>query len=123
MTRDEEAVRSLYQTMYAAMIAKALKTLEQIHAAEFVLTHMTGMKQSKQAYIDSIMNGTLNYYRHNDDEITVQLQGDKVRMRGRSRVEAAVFGGGRHTWRLQLDFDLARRESRWQLTACTASTY
>ena len=31
---------------------------------------------------------------------------------GRSRVTAAVFGGGRHIWRLQFHFNLSMEEGR-----------
>jgi len=33
--------------MYLAMIAKDTITLNSVHADEFVLTHMTGMRQPK----------------------------------------------------------------------------
>ena len=36
---------------------------------------------------------------------------------------AAVYGGGRHTWRLQLIFHLVKREGRWLFSAASASTY
>ena len=48
---------------------------------------------------------------------------DQATLRGRSRVNAAVFGGGRHTWRLQLSFRLVKHNGRWQFTAASASTY
>lgn len=42
---------------------------------------------------------------------------------GRSRVTAAVFGGGRHIWPLQLRFKLVKRDGRWQFTESRASTF
>lgn len=42
---------------------------------------------------------------------------------GRSRVTAAVFGGGRHTWPLQLRFQLVKRDGQWLFTEARASTY
>ncbi len=44
------------------MMAKDTLTLNHIHVDDFVLTHMTGMHQSKQEYIRAIAGGTLNYY-------------------------------------------------------------
>ncbi|MBQ4392207.1 MAG: hypothetical protein II826_03745 [Prevotella sp.] len=40
-----------------------------------------------------------------------------------NRVHAAVFGGGRHTWRLQLYFSLVKEDGKWRFTTARASTY
>lgn len=120
---DNEQIEALYQTMYRAMIAKDRQTLAQIHDDSFVLIHMTGLRQSKQDYIDSILDGTLNYYGKTDDGIDVRVHGEIAEMTGRSRVTASVFGGGKHTWRLALRFTLQRRPDGWKLTSASASTY
>ena len=119
----ESQIEALYKQMYRAMVEKDTVTLNQVHADEFVLTHMTGMRQPKHAYIQAIANGTLNYYSAEHEQIDINIDGDKATVIGRSRVSAAVFGGGRHTWRLQLTFQLVKREGRWLYSAATASTY
>ena len=118
-----EQIETLYHDMYRAMVNKDRAELERIHDDSFVLHHMTGMTQDKETYIHGILNGTLNYYSEQTDELDVQIHGDTAVMTGRSRVNAAVFGGGRHTWRLQLKFDLIRRADGWKLTGASASTY
>lgn len=120
---DKEQIEALYREMYAAMVAKDTATLNRVHADDFVLTHMTGMHQSKQVYIQSIANGTLNYYSAEHEQMDIKIDGDRATLTGRSRVNAAVFGGGRHTWRLQLSFRLVKRDGRWQFTVASASTY
>lgn len=120
---DKEQIEALYKQMYQAMIAKDTMTLSRIHADEFVLTHMTGMRQPKPVYIRAIANGTLNYYSAEHEQMDIKIDGDKATMTGRSRVNAAVFGGGRHTWHLQLRFQLVKRGGHWQFTAASASTY
>ena len=120
---DQEQITKLYHDMYRAMVEKNRAELERVHDESFVLLHMTGMRQSKQVYIDSIMNGTLNYYSEDTDRLDIQVNGSKAVMTGRSRVNAAVFGGGKHTWRLQLRFDLVKRPDGWKLTSAQASTY
>ena len=109
--------------MYQAMVAKDTATLNRLHADDFVLVHMTGMRQSKAAYIRTIADGTLNYYSATHEQMEVRVDGDTATLIGRSRVNAAVFGGGRHTWPLQLRFRLVKREGRWLLTESKASTY
>lgn len=99
---DKQQIEALYREMYEAMVRKDTATLNRVHADDFVLTHMTGMHQSKQVYIQSIANCTLNYYSAEHEQMDIKVNGDRATLRGRSRVNAAVFGGGRHTWRLQL---------------------
>lgn len=120
---DRQQIEQLYETMYHAMIAKDSATLGRVHADDFVLVHMTGMRQTKQQYIDAILDGTLNYYKADTEQLDITVHGDTATLTGRSRVTAAVFGGGRHTWRLQLSFMLARRGGRWLFTEARAATY
>lgn len=120
---DKQQIRALYEQMYCAMIAKDTATLNALHADEFVLVHMTGMHQPKRAYIQAIADGTLNYYSAEHEQMTVSINGDHATLTGRSRVSAAVFGGGRHTWRLQLSFRLVKRNGQWLFTEARASTY
>ena len=113
----------LYREMYQAMVEKDSATLNRIHADSFVLTHMTGMRQSKQEYIQAIVDGTLNYYSARHEEVDIVVDADTATLTGKSRVSAAVFGGGRHTWRLRLRFTLARQDGQWKITSSQASTY
>ena len=109
---DKQSIENLYQEMYQAMVSKDTVTLNRVHADNFVLTHMTGMHQSKQEYIRSIAGGTLNYYSAQHEQMDITVNGDHATLTGRSRVNAAVFGGGRHTWQLQLSFTLVKHGRR-----------
>ena len=120
---DKQQIEALYREMYQAMVEKDTLKLNQVLADSFVLTHMTGMRQSKQIYIQSIANGTLNYYSAEHEQMNIKVNGESATLTGRSRVNAAVFGGGRHTWRLQLSFQLVKLDGHWQFTSAQASTY
>ena len=120
---DEDKIIQLYKDMYKAMIDKNRSELERVHDDSFALIHMTGMRQSKNVYIDSILDGTLNYYSALHEDMQVKITADTARLIGRSKVNAAVFGGGEHTWRLQLEFTLIKRNDEWYFTFATASTY
>ena len=122
-TDDRQQIRQLYETMYQAMVAKDTATLNRVYADEMVLIHMTGMRQSKKQYLDAIADGTLNYYTAVHEQMEVTVEGDRAALTGRSRVTAAVFGGGRHTWPLQLRFRLVKRDGQWLFTEARASTY
>lgn len=84
---------------------------------------MTGTRQPKREYLRAIKDGTLNYYSVEDDEIIIDINSDKATMTGRSRVNAAVYGGGRHTWRLQINSMLVKKDDRWLFVEQRASTY
>ena len=120
---DEEKLCQLYEDMYAAMVTKNKAELDRVHDDSFVLVHMTGMNQDKNTYIHSILNGTLNYYSAVTEDLSVQVNGNKSTITGKSLVNAAVFGGGKHTWRLQLFFHAKKTESGWKLTKAEASTW
>ena len=120
---DKEEITQLYHDMYAAMVAKDEAELNRVHDDSFVLVHMTGMHQSKQEYIRAILDGTLNYYSEDTVDINISISGNKAVMTGHSKVSAAVFGGGRHTWRLSLKFDVKKTEEGWKLSKAQASTW
>lgn len=120
---DKEQIIALYHQMYQAMVEKDTVTLDHLHAPEFVLVHMTGMRQPKQAYIQAIADGTLNYYSAEHEQMDVTIDNDHATLQGRSRVSAAVFGGCRHTWPLQLTFQLVKRDGLWLFIESRASTY
>ena len=120
---SKDQIMALYRLMYKAMVEKDTTTLIRIHAPEFILTHMTGMKQSCQEYIRAIANGTLNYYSAEHEEMDVNVSGENATLIGRSRVLATAFGGGRHIWQLQLRFTLRKEGGQWLFTSSTASTY
>lgn len=120
---DQSQIKDLYRQMYRAMIAKDTATLSSLLDENSVLIHMTGTRQPKDEYLRAIQNGTLNYYSVEDDEILVDVNGDNAVMTGRSRVNAAVYGGGRHTWRLQIRSTLVRKDGHWLFVEQRASTY
>ena len=123
MMTDEDKIIKLYEEMYSAMINKDRTELERIHDDSFALIHMTGMKQSKSEYISAIITGTLNYYSAVHGDMDVKVNGDTASLTGKSKVTAAVFGGGRSTWRLQLDLELIRKNGEWYFTFARASTF
>lgn len=120
---DKTAITETYKRMYAAMIAKDANALSEVLDDDFVLVHMTGMRQSKQAFIAAVLNGTLNYFSVNHENISVKISGDIAVLIGQSYVAAAVFGGGRSNWRLQQKCSLKKVNGGWKITESTASTY
>ena len=119
----EAQIRNVYIQMYEAMVAKDRKILEFLHDDDFVLTHMTGTQQSKQEYINAIMDGTLNYYSATHEDMAITVTGNKAIMEGHSIVNAAVYGGGKHTWHLSFRMEFIQRNGQWKISSSSASTY
>ena len=120
---DKQQIARLYEDMLKYMIAKDTVSLGGLFSDDSVLVHMTGHRQPKAEYLREIASGVLNYYSAQTDSVEVTVDGDKARLIGRSRVNAAVYGGGRHTWPLQMDSQLERIAGEWKITWTKASTY
>ncbi len=121
---ETRRLRRCYEALWEAMVRKDRPALEAVLDGSFVLEHMTGLRQSREAFIRDVEDGTLCYFGAEHEEVrVVEMRGDRVRLVGRSLVSAAVFGGSRNLWRLQLDTLLVRRGGSWRFTRATASTY
>jgi len=120
---DKEKIENCYCQMYGGMIDRDRVLLSEVLGESFILVHMTGMQQSKNKFIQAIEDGTLIYYSVNHQHIETKIWGDQAELTGQSVVDAAVFGGGRHTWRLQLKLELTRKSGTWHIMKAKASTY
>ena len=120
---DEEWIRGLYREYWRCMIAKDADGLRGMMMEDYTLLHMTGVQQSAETFLKGLLDGTFNYYSAEHDSIEVTVTGDRASMIGKSRVLAAVYGGGKHSWRLRGDFTLRKEEGRWKLSSSSASTY
>ena len=120
---DEQLIRDVYIKMYEGMIAKDEAILREALDNSFVLVHMTGMRQSREEFINAVLDGTLNYYSAEHENMPVKINGDTAVLTGQSYVEAAVFGGRRSNWRLQQKCSLKKIDGLWKITRSVASTY
>ena len=120
---DAEWIRELYRKYWQYMIEKNADGLRSLMTDDYTLLHMTGVKQSAEAFLKGLLDGTFNYYSAEHDRFEVTVAGNHANMIGRSRVLAAVYGGGKHSWRLRGDFTLRKENGRWKLSSSSASTY
>lgn len=120
---DNDRFTIKYRAMYRAMIEKDGAALAKLLDESFVLVHMTGVQQNKQAFIRAVEDGTLNYFSEDLRETRTIVHKDFVQFTGKSLVSAAVFGGGRHAWHLQLDIKFILVEGDWLIQEAVASTW
>ena len=120
---ETEKIKDIYRKYWNGMIRKDTDLLRSLMSEDYCLVHMTGVRQSKETFLRGLTGGTFNYYSADHDSIEVRVNGSSAVMTGKSQVLAAVYGGGKHRWRLQGDFTLRKENEEWKLTSSTASTY
>ena len=120
---DTELIRSLYREYWRCMVKKDVNGLRSMMTDDYYLLHMTGVKQSAEAFLKGLLDRTFNYFAAEHDSIEVTVAGDQASIIGKSRVLAAVYGGGKHSWRLRGDFSLRKEEGCWRFSSSRASTY
>ena len=124
IAKDEKAIRAVYDAMYEDELSRNIDHLSGLLTDDYVLIHMTGMHQSKEEYLRCVRDGELHYFTAETEHVSIEMQGeDRAVLTGQSRVNAAVFGGGRHTWPLQLVITMVKQNGRWLMDEAVASTY
>ena len=120
---EEAKISELYKDYWDYMVEKDIEGLRNLMSADYCLYHMTGVRQSADEFLKGLKNGTFNYYSAEHDDISVSVHGNEATMIGKSRVVAAVYGGGKGSWRLKGDFTLKKENGNWKFTSSRASTY
>lgn len=120
---DIESIKEIYRQYWKCMISKDEAGLRNLMSDDYYLMHMTGTRQSVVEFISGLLDGTFNYYSAEHDDIQVSVDGNTATMVGKSKVLAAVYGGGKSRWRLRGDFTLRKENENWKLTSSKASTY
>ena len=120
---DRATIEKMYREYWRCMIGKDIDELKRLMAEEYTLTHMTGVRQTRDVFLRGLADGTFNYYSAEHDLVRAEVQGDRAVLTGKSRVTAAVYGGGKTAWRLRGDFTLKKGNGVWLFTGSVASTY
>ena len=120
---EKELIRSAYKRMYVGMIEKDEEILREVLDDSFVLVHMTGMRQPKEEFIKAVLNGTLNYFSAEHENLPIEINGDTAVLTGQSYVAVAVFGSRKSNWHLQQKCSMKKTNGQWKITRSVASTY
>ena len=113
---DQEEVLERFIEFQYAMIEKDLGKLNEILDDTYTLRHMSGKTQTKQEYIDEIMDGTLNYYKSTiNTPIIIICEKDKAILKADVTLDAKVYGI-KGTWTLHSEQTLERINDEWYLS-------
>ena len=120
---DRDIIKELYIKLCDASINKDTDTLNEILADDYILIHMTGKRQSKQDYINSVLSGELKYYESIHENIEVNINGDKATIIGKTKTLASPFGIGKSWWKLRQEVLLEKEDDTWVIKQSKASSY
>ncbi|WP_295610095.1 nuclear transport factor 2 family protein [uncultured Methanobrevibacter sp.] len=116
LTESEEEVLQRFMEFQKAMIEKDLDMLNEILDDDYTLTHMSGKTQTKQEYIDEIMDGTLNYYKSTIDNPQIRIiEEDKAIFNADVTLDAKVYGM-KGTWTLHSQQTMEKINGRWYIS-------
>ena len=116
LTSNQEEVLERFIEFQYAMIEKDLEKLNEILDDSYTLRHMSGKTQTKQEYIDEIMDGTLNYYKSTiNNPIIIICEKDKAILEADVTLDAKVYGI-KGIWTLHSEQTLERINDEWYLS-------
>lgn len=121
---DKVILEKIYKKLAEASQNKDKKILEEILSDNYILIHMTGMHQTKQEYINSVLNGDLKYFNTIHESIKVNIiDKENAIIIGKSKVLASPFGMNKNWWNLQQEIKVKKENSNWKIVKSVASLY
>ena len=115
LTAKQEEVLNRFIEFQKAMIEKDSEKLKELMRDNYTLTHMSGKTQTKQEYIDEIINGTLNYYKSTIDNPLIIINKNKAELKADVTLDAKVYGI-KGTWTLHSQQTMEKINGKWYLS-------
>lgn len=115
LTPLQEEVLERFIDFQQAMIEKDLEKLNEIIDNNYTLTHMSGKTQTKQEFIDEVMDGTLNYYKSTIDNPNIKVFDEKAIFEAYVTLDAKVYGM-KGTWTLHSKQSMEKINNIWYIS-------
>ena len=112
MTTEEKEVYSAYKTINKARIEKNRAAMERYFDEKLIFTHMSGKKQTREEFIGEIMDGTLNYFKVDTRDFSINVDGDTAHMKVTHTLTAKVYGIS-GSWTLGGENTYKKRDGIW----------
>ena len=112
MTTEEKEVYSAYEAINNAMIQKDRSVMERYFDEKLIFTHMSGKKQTREEFIGEIMDGTLNYFKVDTRDFSINVDGDTAHMKVTHTLTAKVYGIS-GSWTLGGENTYKKRDGIW----------
>jgi ketosteroid isomerase-like protein len=111
---DEEEIHSLFERGDRALMTADIATLQQIFADDYVQYDPSGKASSRQAVIDALRSGTVQYPAIISTGRRIRLFGDMAIVHGSESDEVETAGARFAVRYLYMDVVL-KRGGRWQI--------
>ena len=115
LTQEQKEVLNRFVEFQKAMIEKDSEKLNELMLDNYTLTHMSGKTQTKEEYINEIMDGTLNYYKSIIDNPTITVDDKKAVLKADVTLDAKVYGI-KGTWTLHSEQTMEKINEKWYLS-------
>lgn len=115
LTESQEEVLLRFMAFQQAMIEKDFEKLDEIICDNYTLTHMSGKTQTKQEFIDEIMDGTLNYFKSTINNPNIEIYVERAVFEADVTLDAKVYGI-KGTWTLHSRQTLEKINNEWYIS-------
>jgi len=127
MHRDDTAEAELADVerqRLRALVAADVRLAAELHADDFQLVTPSGDTYSKDAYLEGVAAGEINYLHWEPEAIDARVRADAGCVRYRSTIEIVVEGRALPAGRYWHTDYYERRDGRWQVvwSQATATT-
>ncbi len=96
-----------------ALIDKNDVKLNELMDKDYVLTHMSGKKQTKEEFIGEVMDGTLNYFKSEIHDPNILFDDDENATLISDVTLSAKVYGVESKWTLNTVMDFKKINGRW----------
>ena len=113
-TLSEEALSVLHQAARycQAMTEADIDTMREIVSEDMTFTHMSGMKQTREAYFADVADGSLTYYAIGMENPVVAVNGDMATVTYTAVLTANAYGA-QGTFRMKGTHYYQRIDGEW----------
>ena len=107
---NKEDCLKVFELMTIGMIEKDSSKLKESMSINAHLIHMTGKIQTREEYINDILDNTLNYY---DYEILSFTENEAI-----IKLLAKVYGGTKNWWTLHMKTIYTEEDGKIKIKEC-----
>ncbi|WP_234735024.1 nuclear transport factor 2 family protein [Tellurirhabdus bombi] len=111
---DEKAVLDVEKARFAAQVSKDLTYLDKVLASDLVYIHSSGKTDTKQAFIQSIKDGSMQYNSIDSKELKARIYGKTAILNGVCEIKAFTNGQPLNTSFRYTDV-YVKNGNQWQL--------
>lgn len=112
LNKSEIEVLNQFEKVQEAMINKDENKLNELIVDNYTLTHMSGKIQTKNEFIEEIMNNTLNYYSSLIQYPAIIIDGNLAQLTADVTLDAKVYGI-KGKWTLHVITDFIKIDNKW----------